>query len=608
MTRNILFPLILFMLCQFAVSAQSNNRFVEMSQLPKIEYQHALNGYLDLAPFFDVEKLNREIKQLNEFNVDCKNDEWKDIAKLLHIILDAKFLTKDSIKVNFNIHDIHVRFLRLYNETESEYVRWKTLQLIAHLCWYELQNFESAFEHSLHLCKSIENLSDSCFLDKLTCYVKLADRYYYFKEYDKAIFWHNKVANITDNLHPYNQKDIVAAYNGLGVCYRQKGDLEMSDIYFNKIITFISTSSSNWNSRLSTLWEGIAQGNLGDNLYLKGKYDEAIPLLNLSLNNMVKEYDFAYASGTAITLADIYLKKGIFDRAYYYGNLAYDYEHLLTRSGRLESIYFFFNKYYTATHNAKKALLYLDSAVNEQAKNDALYSANKLLRVEQRANLLEQQAKDKDIAIAQKQASIYLRNFVFIAIFSLLILLLLFFLFNLYRKKQSAYQALVIKSQQWANVRKEEVKEQLPETDKIEDTTNNVKDIEIVSLMEMVYQMFEQQQIYKDSNLSIQSMAELLKTNRNYLSKAINSVTGNNFNTFINEYRIKEAIKLLSNPKFDYLSTDLLAEKVGFANRFTFSAAFKKHVGITSAEFKRNREKQIQPDNSSKDEKNSINE
>ena len=586
MRRYIIFCICIF--CQLCVFTQGKNRFVEMSQLPRIDYQYAVNEYLYVILFFDVKELNQEIERLNEFEAGCRNNEWKEIAKFLHIILDAKLLDKDFTKANYNINDIHVRYLDLYDQTKSEYVRWKTLRIIAHQCWYELQNFESTFEHLLHLCKSIENLPDSIFLDKLTCYVELADKYYYFKEYDKAMFWHNKVTKTIDRLHPYNQLTMAAAYNGLGLCYRHKENFEMSNLYFNKILTFIS--AFDWETRIFELWEGIAKGNLGDNLYLEGKYDEAIPLLKFSLNSMSKHLDFAYASGTAITLSDIYLKKGIFDRAYYYGNLAYDYEQRLTRSGRLESIYFFFNKYYIATHNTNKALLYLDSAVNEQTKNDALFSANKLLRVEQRMNLLEQKAKDKEIALTKKQMNIYLRNMIIIASFAVIILVLLFFLYSSLRKKRLAYQALVLKSQQWANIKQNIDINYTDKENTIDSTNQNTEATTIdTAIMEMVYRAFEQDKIYTDNAITIQSMADLLKTNRSYLSKAINATTGHSFNILINEYRIKEAIKLLSNPKFDYMSIDNLSEEVGFANRYTFYSAFKKSVGITPAEFRRNR-------------------
>jgi hypothetical protein len=44
---------------------------------------------------------------------------------------------------------------------------------------------------------------------------------------------------------------------------------------------------------------GIAEGNLGCNLLLRGEYDRAIPLLKSSLEIMTKHNDYAYASGTA---------------------------------------------------------------------------------------------------------------------------------------------------------------------------------------------------------------------------------------------------------------------------------------------------------------------
>lgn len=44
-------------------------------------------------------------------------------------------------------------------------------------------------------------------------------------------------------------------------------------------------------------------------------------------------------------------------------------------------------------------------------------------------------------------------------------------------------------------------------------------------------------------------MADLLGTNRTYLSQVINEQTQQNFTQYINNYRINEAIRLLSDPK-----------------------------------------------------------
>ncbi len=572
-------PVILFMLTVFVRSSgQEGNRFLEMSEKTKTEYRFELMEYTDEVSVYDVRKLQSEVKQLDEFRSACKDKEWQEIIKWLQIALDAIILSKDSNAINCDYNDIYDRLEELHTRTGNTYTRLKALRLIASICWDGLYNYESGFEYSIQLCKTVEDMPDSCFPDKAISYLELAERYYYFKEYDEAIACFDKVIGAIETPYVYNQKNILSAYNGLGLSYRNKYDIQMSNVYFNKILAF----ESDLDASLQDLWHGIARGNLGYNLYLTGKYDEAIPLLEFSLKKTSQYHDFAYASGPAINLADIYLKKGMLDKAHDYGVIAYDYEQKMSRTGRLESIYIFWNKYYTTVNNASKALLYLDSALNEQKKDEDRFNANQLLRVEQRIHLFEQQNKDKEIETARKQAGIYLRNFIFVTLFSVITFILLLFIYNLYRKKRTAYSALVLKSQQWANERPQIQPKQ-------EDVIHGAEE---GNLLKQVYHLLENEKVYKDNTLSLQKLAELLRTNRSYLSKAINSMTGTNFISFINEYRVKEAVKLLSDSKFDHWSIDYLAGEVGFTNRFTFSLVFKKSVGMTPTEFKKSRKKQ----------------
>ena len=86
-------------------------------------------------------------------------------------------------------------------------------------------------------------------------------------------------------------------------------------------------------------------------------------------------------------------------------------------------------------------------------------------------------------------------------------------------------------------------------------------------------------------NISIQLMSELMDTNRTYLSKAINTVLETNFSKFINEYRISEAIKLISEEFTSNHTVEALAQQSGFANRAVFNSAFKKQTGVTPSFF-----------------------
>ena len=60
-----------------------------------------------------------------------------------------------------------------------------------------------------------------------------------------------------------------------------------------------------------------------------------------------------------------------------------------------------------------------------------------------------------------------------------------------------------------------------------------------------------------------------------------------NFFDFINGYRIKEAKRLLVDPKGELLTILAIAEEVGFNSKSSFNTAFKKITGMTPTEYKK---------------------
>lgn len=89
------------------------------------------------------------------------------------------------------------------------------------------------------------------------------------------------------------------------------------------------------------------------------------------------------------------------------------------------------------------------------------------------------------------------------------------------------------------------------------------------------------QKKYKDPNFSAKDLAKELKTNTRYLSAVVNSRFGQNYSCLLNEYRIKEAVHLLTDKRYRDKNVEEISAMVGFANRQSFYAAFYKNVGET---------------------------
>ena len=86
---------------------------------------------------------------------------------------------------------------------------------------------------------------------------------------------------------------------------------------------------------------------------------------------------------------------------------------------------------------------------------------------------------------------------------------------------------------------------------------------------------------YQDPYFTSRDLAKLLKTNTRYLSAVVNSRFGKNYSCLVNEYRIKDALRLLGDKKNAKLNVAKVSAMVGFSNRQSFYAAFYRNMGRT---------------------------
>lgn len=98
--------------------------------------------------------------------------------------------------------------------------------------------------------------------------------------------------------------------------------------------------------------------------------------------------------------------------------------------------------------------------------------------------------------------------------------------------------------------------------------------------------LMQNDQVYKNSLFTREKMAELLGTNRTYLSQTINEQTGLTFTHYMNKYRIEEARRILADPQDD-TPIKAIAADLGFSSVTTFYTLFKAAVQMSPDQYRK---------------------
>lgn len=106
-------------------------------------------------------------------------------------------------------------------------------------------------------------------------------------------------------------------------------------------------------------------------------------------------------------------------------------------------------------------------------------------------------------------------------------------------------------------------------------------------LFARLQKLMEDEKIYCDSDLTRDTLAERMGTNRTYLSQIIQKRTGLSFNQFVNGYRITEAKRILDNDTDKTYPLKAVCADVGFKSRTTFDKVFAEAAGCSPAEYRR---------------------
>ncbi|QDW20353.1 AraC family transcriptional regulator [Flavobacterium sp. KBS0721] len=99
----------------------------------------------------------------------------------------------------------------------------------------------------------------------------------------------------------------------------------------------------------------------------------------------------------------------------------------------------------------------------------------------------------------------------------------------------------------------------------------------------------KEQHIYTDSTLNREKVAEKLGISAGYLSQIINTITGDNFANYINQYRVEAVKEMILNSEYENYNLLTMGLESGFTSKTTFYKAFKKVTAQTPNEYKNTR-------------------
>ena len=423
-------------------------------------------------------------------------------------------------------------------------------------------------DHSLAL-EQLEQLSSQ--LNPQTAYVKgeyyvILGKISYRAENPKAAIRYIKTGiNLLEQTQELEALQI--AYTNLGLAYGAIDRHETALVHYDKAAEITKDSSPKIQLYLQ-LNRALSYTSLGKHDQSKQAFQNALSIIHETNDYFAEVRTYGnladiYILQDSLAIAEKYLQKG--------RNLAVE------QGFKLDLIRFDLTlaELYKSQGKFERAFLYLqsyDSIRNSVHIEKAAEDVMKLEKLNQVAiNKIEQEGLNKTIQLKQQ------KNWI-LWIGIILLSLLCFFLLRQFLVIQRKNKVLLKKNlNNHVAVSNQNAKER---TDELSD--------EALALIQGFEELLINKKAFNKSDLTQEKVAKKLGTNRTYLSKAINDHYNMSYSRWLNELRISESKKMLTDEKFNHFSIEGVATSVGFSSLSAFNSNFKSITGLTPSYFRNN--------------------
>lgn len=448
---------------------------------------------------------------------------------------------------------------------------------------YRLNKFPEALSYFTKSMMCATQYSDSsCYAE---CLGYTGNIYAVFKDYERANYYFRKAFYSEMNNKKYDMaslygSDIITTY-----CLMKK-PAEARKYY--DLVTGIPVAENikpirQFYSIFHRAKITEAENNIKEAIKF---HNEAIALCK---SNKLSDY---YITCEYAELSDLYLIEKKYDKALYYAEKINKYADDKNDKYFLVSAYDLKNRIYTGKKDSVNMFKYQnkymqlsDSVFNGMRFNNA---QNQLFEYENKVT------SDHINYLNHKIRTQHLLMFLGATILILIGVILLFVMYH-YSKLRRTQQILISKNNELIRLKDKESnmhRQSLHDTEQetatecqSEDSSKNAVNSD---LLNKIIAAFENIDMVCSTDFCLEHLADELDSNKTYVSTTINSYYGKPFKVILNEIRINEACKKLTDLKrYGNLTIQAISESVGYNSQSHFIKVFKLQMGVTPSLYRK---------------------
>ncbi len=444
------------------------------------------------------------------------------------------------------------------------------------------------------------------------CTSNIGTTYAIFRDYERAIFYFEKAYQSAAKSRNTNM--VTVATTNLVGAYCKKGDTHRAKQYLQ-----LQIQTPFADSHEQQFWVLYNQGSiaLADNnskacIYYMQQAIETVDNHHMGDSYKVNVYP---------QLAEAYRQLGQNDSTLVYYHKVLDLTHRSSNPEQVAIAYRALAQIYQQIGQADSAACYQSLYI---ALNDSIFNQQQFNQAKERLISYENRVIDRTIGS--------LKNWIAMLIWGTLFFAMIVVIILLYNRKLHAAQRLLVQRNEELIRQNEESKRlrasyialiapehltnmaiQQPEQDStelvveqeeaaeplVEPPVKTVSKVSLLSderktiLLKDITEVMDKTEVIADPDFNLAQLAKMVNSNTKYVSTVINETYNKNFKTFLAEYRIRYAIKLLTDSDhYGHLTHAAIGEAVGYTSQNNFTLAFKKVIGVTPSVYKKLSENQ----------------